>query len=245
MLEDDLAIERLDNTEVQRHNDDLGRRLAYYREQVRAGNSDVAWNEPPVDEFEPRAMYRGGGAGTQFAEMVEIQLSRCCGRQNLDAHGDESWARRAWSAFQALDHYAWMKLDGAFDGSFSTYCESGVGDFSIPASWVAPTETKLTLANPRFRELRTLPVAREVDASGEILMAEHIKIERGGTPSPRVHYFDDTRGSTGKIHVGWFGDHLRQPRQSVTFLQSRDGRGAWSLPSGCSRANRADRRVDR
>jgi hypothetical protein len=39
-------------------------------------------------------------------------------------------------------------------------------------------------------------------------MEEHIRIEQGGSPSPRIHYYDDTRGVTGKIHVGWFGDHL-------------------------------------
>lgn len=207
-LEDDLTIERLDNTEIQRHNDDLGRRLAYYREQVRAGSPDVAWNEPTVDEFEPVQCSEAVAQARVSLDMVEIHESVDAATANLDAHGDESWARRAWSAFQALDHYARMKREGSLDGSFSTYCESGVGDFSIPASWVAPSETKLTLENPRFRTLRTLPVVPEVNASGEILMAEHIKIERGGTPSPRIHYYDDTRGATGKIHVGWFGDHL-------------------------------------
>jgi hypothetical protein len=39
-------------------------------------------------------------------------------------------------------------------------------------------------------------------------MEEHIKIEPGGTPCPRIYYYDDTRGVTKKIHVGWFGDHL-------------------------------------
>ena len=131
------------------------------------------------------------------------------GAETLDDHGDESWARRAWSALEALNRYAEMKSAGEFDGSFVTYCEhSAGGEFVIPAGWVAPTETALTLSNPRFRELRVLPISSAVDASGRILMQEHIRIEKGGSPAPRIHYDDDTRGPTHKIHVGWFGDHL-------------------------------------
>jgi hypothetical protein len=39
-------------------------------------------------------------------------------------------------------------------------------------------------------------------------METHIKIEPGGSPAPRIHFYDDTRGPTGKVHIGWFGDHL-------------------------------------
>jgi hypothetical protein len=45
-------------------------------------------------------------------------------------------------------------------------------------------------------------------------MEEHIKIEQGGSPCPRIHFYDDTRGSTGRIHVGWFGDHLDSAAKS-------------------------------
>lgn len=38
-------------------------------------------------------------------------------------------------------------------------------------------------------------------------MPAHIKLEKGGSPSPRIHFHDDTDGATGEIHVGWFGPH--------------------------------------
>jgi len=64
------------------------------------------------------------------------------------------------------------------------------------------------VANPRFVDLRALPVAKEVDPSGEILMLPHIRIEQGGSPAPRIRFHDDTAGKTGKIHVGWLGAHF-------------------------------------
>lgn len=57
-------------------------------------------------------------------------------------------------------------------------------------------------------EFRRLLVSTDVDPTRRLLMEAHIKIEQGGTPCPRIHFDDDTRGETGKIHIGWFGDHL-------------------------------------
>jgi hypothetical protein len=48
----------------------------------------------------------------------------------------------------------------------------------------------------------------DVDPSGRIFMDSHIRLELGGSPSPRSHFHDDTSGATGKIYIGWFGDHL-------------------------------------
>lgn len=48
-------------------------------------------------------------------------------------------------------------------------------------------------------------MATKVDPSGKIRMEEHIKIPPGGTPAPRIHFYDDTGGRTKKIHIGWVG----------------------------------------
>ena len=86
---------------------------------------------------------------------------------------------------------------------------SGIGtDVVVPAHWVARGETKQTMANRRFAELRVRPISTEVEPSGRIEMQAHIKLEPGGSPAPRIHFYDDTRGLTGKVHIGWFGDHL-------------------------------------
>ena len=47
-------------------------------------------------------------------------------------------------------------------------------------------------------------------------MSAHIKLETGGRPAPRIHFFDDTAGATGLVVAG-------QPMQTanlspVTFL---------------------------
>ena len=68
-------------------------------------------------------------------------------------------------------------------------------------------ESETTDQNSRFRGLRTFEVDETVAPSGSIYMPAHIKLEKGGSPSPRIHFHDDTDGATAKIHVGWFGPH--------------------------------------
>jgi hypothetical protein len=53
-----------------------------------------------------------------------------------------------------------------------------------------------------------LPISTEAVPEGRAYMESHIRIQMGGTPCPRIHFYDDTGGATGRIHIGWFGDHL-------------------------------------
>lgn len=203
-LRDEIDAERDVNDALLRLNDDLGRRLSF----LRRSHPHEADSSPEEPSFEPVLCSEVIQAVRSSLDRVVVPLSVDEAADALDEHGNESWAPRAWAAFRALNNYAELKDRGEFDGSFLTYCTASKGEFHIPAGWVAPTESQQTLANPTFRALRTLPVDLAVDPAGFVLMAEHIRIERGGTPSPRIHYFDDTRGATRKIHVGWFGDHL-------------------------------------
>jgi hypothetical protein len=59
-----------------------------------------------------------------------------------------------------------------------------------------------------------LPISVDVEPVGRTLMEEHIKIEQGGALAPRIHFFDDTSGATGRIHIGWFGHHLDSAAKS-------------------------------
>lgn len=43
-------------------------------------------------------------------------------------------------------------------------------------------------------------------------MESHVKIDSAGATSPRVHFFDDTAGETGKVVVGYVGRHLRNTK---------------------------------
>jgi hypothetical protein len=39
-------------------------------------------------------------------------------------------------------------------------------------------------------------------------MLAHLKIAEGGGPlAPRVYFHDDTRGPTGRVHIGFIGPH--------------------------------------
>src|SRR5579862_533721 len=205
-LRDSLEGQRADNDELLRQNDGLSRQLRYVRSQLGAAGDTAP--AAPAEHFEPVLCTEVLDQARGVLPLLEIPASVDEGAEELDAHGDESWAARAWLALQALDNYAQLKGADAFDGSFLTYCEQGAGDYRIPASWVAPAESAMTLNNPRFRRLRMLPVSKAVDDSGYVLMQEHIRVERGGSPSPRIHYYDDTRGATRKVHIGWLGPHL-------------------------------------
>lgn len=47
-----------------------------------------------------------------------------------------------------------------------------------------------------------------VKAGGEAYMEEHVKLEKGSDPAPGLHFWEDTRGMTGKVYVGYLGRHL-------------------------------------
>jgi hypothetical protein len=119
-----------------------------------------------------------------------------------------SWARKSWRALRALHDYADAKASG-FAGDFLAYCAEGpMGTSAIPAGWVAMKESESTDNNSRYREARTFPVPIEVSSDELAYMCAHIKIESGGRPAPRIHFYDDTSGRTGRVHVGYFGEHL-------------------------------------
>lgn len=210
--ESDIRVERdeerLENAKLARENDHFKRLVGYLRDRLRKLEPEAVRQEPGPDPFDPVLSIEVLTEGRARLSRVVLPDHLDTSVQALDAQGDESWAGRAWRALRALDNYAALKGDGTFDGSFATYCGQAAGDHLIPEGWVALTETKQTMANAEFRRQRTLPVETEVSASGEIVMESHIKIVKGSPQAPRIHFHDDTRGSTGKIHIGWFGAHL-------------------------------------
>ena len=78
----------------------------------------------------------------------------------------------------------------------------------IPVTWVALKESETTDSTPKLRAARTFVVPATVDPAGQAYMAAHIKIQQGGVPCPRIHFHDDAGGPTGKVYVGYIGDHL-------------------------------------
>ena len=130
--------------------------------------------------------------------------------EELDRHVKVgTWGRKAWQALQALQSYAKIKSAGEWTGNFLSFCRSSPSECCVvPAEWVAAAENETTAKNPTFRRARTFPVPVDVRDDGEAYMEEHIKLEKGSDPAPRLHFWDDTGGKTGKIFVGYLGRHL-------------------------------------
>jgi hypothetical protein len=74
------------------------------------------------------------------------------------------------------------------------------------------TDSEPTLKNSQLRSTRVFAVSTDLDSSGLKLMVAHAKIQaRGSGHIPRVFFYDDTRGETQKIHIGFIGPHYLVP----------------------------------
>jgi len=118
------------------------------------------------------------------------------------------WAQKIWSALFSLNSFTKCRSAGEFDNNFFLFCDNppmeGVGYY---ANHVAMVESDSTNNDPYTREVRTFSVPPTVQRSGSVYMPAHIKIDGGGSPAPRIHFYDDTSGS-GKVYVGYIGEHL-------------------------------------
>jgi hypothetical protein len=121
-----------------------------------------------------------------------------------------AWANQIWRGLRALDAYA----ESGGTGGFWNWCKGGGAAWSWPASAkkLAMKESEGVLANPDLRGARRLPVDSAVDPSERVEMFAHLKIAEGGGPlAPRIYFYDDTAGSTRKVHVGFVGPHEHMP----------------------------------
>jgi hypothetical protein len=129
----------------------------------------------------------------------------------LRGHTSERrWIQRSWEALQALEEYARMKKERGVEEvpHFHAYLSDPRAECVIPSTRYSKVDSKGVMMNSRFVAARTLPVPREVDPSGRIVMEAHIRIGSGKPPAPRMHLHDDTSGETGKIYIGHLGPHL-------------------------------------
>jgi hypothetical protein len=150
---------------------------------------------------------------TSCADAVELAATL----KNLVVHPDaprdidrmdqspnaELWGQRVWSHLQSLDAYAAAKGPG-----FNVWCETSGHPRAIASKFIAMTESKTVRTNESLRKHRDLPVDKAISPSGIIEMLAHIKsIQGGGMQIPRIYFHDDTKGKTGKVHIGFIGPH--------------------------------------
>jgi hypothetical protein len=209
-VRDDLEFSALQLDEAEAELDSAQARVRYLETRLRVAG-DKAANEPTPPSAIPdtaESCTEAIGFTRQYLSKLEVGDTDYY-TAALDTYmKSPSWARKAWRALRALNDYAELKATG-YSGDFLAYCaDNPLGLTVIPTGWVTLKESESTDNNPRFRVARTFPVPFEVDDTGEVYMRAHIKIEAGGRPAPRIHFYDDSAGDTGAIHVGYFGEHL-------------------------------------
>ena len=136
----------------------------------------------------------------------------------LDAAKDAGeWAQDAWLGLRALDEYARSAED--FQGGFWEWCEHGDARHRWPASQrkLAMRESRTVMESPDLRNKREFRISSEVKASGRVTMEAHLKIAEGGGESiPRIYFYDDAKGATGRIHIGFIGPHRLVPNTKTS-----------------------------
>ncbi|WP_205326394.1 hypothetical protein [Glycomyces sp. YM15] len=123
------------------------------------------------------------------------------------------WTGRTWDALRALDAYAAARAESRFTGGFYDWCARPLpGAPIITPTMVSMKESDSVSGNPKFHRARVFRVPTEIDPSGRVYMPSHIKLQQVGSPAPRMHFLDDAGGATGKIWIGYLGDHLPNTR---------------------------------
>lgn len=126
----------------------------------------------------------------------------------LDTESHRSvWAETLWNALSALSDYAKAKADG-FDGDIAAWLEQSD---THPVDY-SSTESGSVRTNRKYKAARNFAIPVDVDPSGRKEMFAHVRIGSGKPPAPRMHLFDDTRGSSRKVHIGYVGPHLPTPK---------------------------------
>jgi hypothetical protein len=138
--------------------------------------------------------------------LVQIHPNAPRDVERLDASAkDRVWAQAAWQGLCALQRYAQEVSRGLDTGGFYVWCDQS-GQWST--SKLAMVESETVMNSDDLSRHRMLPVDTRIASEGRILMQAHLKVQPGGGPIiPRIYFHDDTRGETGKIHIGFFGPH--------------------------------------
>lgn len=206
--EGQVEVVRTDAAETEEDNESLRARIDWLEAQLDDAGTPV-WGLEPQPEA-PSTPETCGEIPPRVAEelaRIEYPEEQWPYAEDLDVHMSGAWAKKAWRALVALDAYASAKASGTFTGNVLGYCSEG-HPHACQASWVTLSESETTDNSPKFSSLRTLPISNTVGVGDAVYMPSHIKLEKGGYPAPRIHFYDDTGGPTGKIHVGYFGVHL-------------------------------------
>lgn len=214
-LRDEIELGRLEYTELESELRDASARVTYLERRLAEAGEPQYGTETP--EGEKVAEAEGCEEAVEMAaeqlELVELCDGARSAAAELDGDGKAGiWGAKAWRSFRALQRFAEWNRGGEGVGDFA-YFSTHRDDHPecVPETWIAMQENEGVDLNPGYRGARTFKVPTEVNSEGCVYMPAHIKIQAGKPPAPRVHFYDDTRGATGKIWIGYFGEHLPSP----------------------------------
>ncbi len=115
------------------------------------------------------------------------------------------WALGAYAHDAATQDYRYK--------NFQDWCSRSGRPLVWPsnAKKLSMHESEEVKRQPKLKAHRQMPISNEVDQSGIIEMEAHLKLSNGDV-APRLYFYDDTRGKTGMVHVGYVGPHLPTKR---------------------------------
>lgn len=225
-LERELDEQRAARRDYERQRDEAELDLALAAEELARERGRVAHLERELAARDVRVWEIASPQDLEtplgFAELLECAAGRLpllsLGERTAacleldDSVRAATWVVKVWEALLALQSFAQGRADG-FEGNFEQWCrEPPAGGRPYPANSVAMTEHETVHTNRAMRSARTFAVPVSIDPAGSVAMWAHIKIDNKD-PAPRVHFYDDTRGS-GRVYIGYIGSHLLSPKTS-------------------------------
>lgn len=202
-----------ESEELRRENDQLRRSFAVYSQSLGGEPSepdDVAIPDDAVTSADALDLARKHLKGLVIPDSAPVALAE------LDAATEaRAWARSAWRGLRALDAYT---AEAESYNGFWDWCErSGRSLVAANNRELSMSESETVMKSRELREKRRFAVDSRVDPSGAILMFAHLKVSEGGGQNiPRIYFHDDTKGVTGKVHIGFFGPHRFVPNKSTS-----------------------------
>lgn len=128
----------------------------------------------------------------------------------LRGHSSEkTWMRRTWEALEALNSYGAAKAEHGVGTlpHFSAYLDWPQATTVISKGMYVAAEVLLERGGNDLRVRRTR-LFTVPELGEDVFMGSHVRIGSGKPPAPRMHFYDDTAGRTGKVIVGYVGPHL-------------------------------------
>lgn len=205
---DDQLLDRA--VDIEELNDELEaeRRKSRYWMNVAIHGPDAAMDDEALPE-RATTLTEAAAFCRSYLPLVSLPDSAIRDLEQLDSAPEATaWAQMSWRGFRALQAYA--SEAATRNGGFFEWCQHTSHTDSWPATSkkVSMSESESVTNNKAQRAARYLPVDVDVSPSGRIEMFAHLKIaEGGGNNIPRIYFHDDTKGATGKVHVGFFGPH--------------------------------------